>query len=177
MVRSGLFFSWPLRLGALVGLVTCVCCGGSSGQGPANNASPQAVPPLSANDVSWLFPGPTRAEDFAKLIAVRDLTRPNRRIPPNAIPFGPMPCFNNFSKSRKPRGASRGHPDRIGLPAEAQIDRRLVHRRHPHRCRRARPLERYSRAIRTVAGDSTDYPAGDAKRRMALPKCTTSQGI
>ena len=74
MVRSGLFFSWPLRLGALVGLVTCVCCGGSSGQGPANNASPQAVPPLSADDVSLLFPGPTRAEDFAKLIAVSDLS-------------------------------------------------------------------------------------------------------
>jgi hypothetical protein len=37
-------------------------------------APTQAILPISADDVCLSFPAPTRAEDFDKLIAVRDLT-------------------------------------------------------------------------------------------------------
>ena len=40
-----------------------------------------AIQPLSANDVSWLFPAPTKAEDFANLISMADLTAPNPQDP------------------------------------------------------------------------------------------------
>ena len=77
------FHSLPFRTAALLGilLTSAVCgqkpAGDQSGSGSAAPVAPiQAGAPLSANDVSWLFPVPTKAADFANLIAVRDLTTP-----------------------------------------------------------------------------------------------------
>jgi hypothetical protein len=74
---SRIFSFGHLRLGLIGILIIGGVCSTSfwHGHAAAVDAAPaQSVPPLSANDVSLLFPAPTRAEDFAKLIAVRDLT-------------------------------------------------------------------------------------------------------
>jgi hypothetical protein len=52
-----------------------------AGVGDAALAQTPAVQPLSANDISWLFPPPTQASDFAKLISMRDLTSQNPQDP------------------------------------------------------------------------------------------------
>ncbi len=49
--------------------------------------------PLSANDVSWLFPAPTKATDFANLIAVADVTTPNSQDPTQRDPIWPDAVF------------------------------------------------------------------------------------
>src|ERR1700680_655978 len=49
-------------------------------------AQTQIVQPLSANDVSWLFPAPVRVEDFDKLIAIRNLTTQNLQDPTKRDP-------------------------------------------------------------------------------------------
>jgi hypothetical protein len=79
------------------------------------------VPPLSADDVSILFPAPTRAGDFANLIAVRDLTTPNPQDPTKRDPVWPDAVFQQFlgiAASQKAQVA--GTQVRIGLPPEAQ---------------------------------------------------------
>src|ERR1700738_1016516 len=59
----------------VVGFITCV---GLPAQrmGSAVRAQTPAVP-LSADDVSWLFPPPTRFEDLEKLISMGDLAFPD----------------------------------------------------------------------------------------------------
>ena len=80
----------------------------------------QAVIPLSANDVSWLFPVPMRAEDFSNLIAVRDLTSPNRNDPTQRDPVWPDAVFQQFlAIDSSPAAQVAGTPISIGLPAEA----------------------------------------------------------
>src|ERR1700737_2795564 len=81
MDSSGIFSFRYLRLGLIGILVAGGAWTGSfpDGQAAAGArdfvlAQAPAIPPLSADDVSLLFPAPTREEDFAKLIAVRDLT-------------------------------------------------------------------------------------------------------
>jgi hypothetical protein len=77
--------------------------------------------PLSANDVSWLFPAPTRAEDFAKLIAVRDLTSQNLQDPTKRDLVWPYAVFQRFlALAASPAAQIAGTPIQIGLPAEAQ---------------------------------------------------------
>lgn len=78
---SGTFSFRYLRLGLIGIFVAGGAWTGSSPYGQADAsardvvlAQTPAIPPLSADDVSLLFPAPTREEDFAKLIAVRDLT-------------------------------------------------------------------------------------------------------
>src|SRR5580704_11135069 len=56
----------------------------------------QAIPPLSPSDVSWLFPAPSRPEDFANLIAVNDLTTPNLQDPTKRDPVWPDAVFQRF---------------------------------------------------------------------------------
>jgi hypothetical protein len=81
----------------------------------------QVIPPLSANDVSLLFPVPTRAEDFAKLIAVRDLTTQNPQDPTKRDLVWPYPVFQRFIEiANGPATQVAGSQSRIGLPAEAQ---------------------------------------------------------
>lgn len=82
MDGSGVSSPKYLRLTVLTISAACAACGDSSHKEQTNDGAVAAVPgpliaPLSADDVSVLFPAPTRAEDFAKLIAVADLTTQN----------------------------------------------------------------------------------------------------
>src|SRR6266481_1231638 len=103
MDSSGIFSFRYVRLG-LIGILAAggVCYGSfrqghdDAGAGGAVSAQTQAIPPLSANDVSWLFPAPMRAEDFAKLIAVRDLTTQNAQDPTKRDPVWPDAAFQQF---------------------------------------------------------------------------------
>jgi hypothetical protein len=77
-------------------------------------AQTQPTPPLSADDVSWLFPVPTRAEDLNKLISMRDLAAPNKQDP-----VWPDATFQQFLTVAA--AAQVGSTEsRIGLPAGAQ---------------------------------------------------------
>jgi hypothetical protein len=91
---------------------------GVSGAG-AGPAQAQTTSPLSANDVSVLFPAPTRAADFAKLIAVRDLTTQNPQDPTKRDPVWPYAVFQRFlAIAASPAAQVAG--TQIGLPIEAQ---------------------------------------------------------
>jgi hypothetical protein len=71
--------------------------------------------------VSFLFPAPTRAEDFAKLIAVRDLTTQNPQDPTKRDLVWPYSVFQRFVEiANGPAAQVAGSQSRIGLPAEAQ---------------------------------------------------------
>jgi hypothetical protein len=86
----------------------------------AQTTSPNA--PLSANDVSILFPAPTTAADFANLIAVKDLTAPNPQDPTKRSPVWPDDAFQQFiANAASPAAQIAGSSDRIGLPIEAQV--------------------------------------------------------
>jgi len=77
--------------------------------------------PLSANDVSWLFPAPKQADDFAKLIAVRDLTAPNPQDPTKRDQILSDAAFQQFiAIAASPATAVAGTTNRIGLPSQAQ---------------------------------------------------------
>jgi hypothetical protein len=85
------------------------------------HAQPLATPPLSANDVSWLFPPPKVAEDFGKLIPVRDLTAPNPQDPTKRDAVWPDAAFQQFLAIAAGSAAQvSGTQSRIGLPPEAQ---------------------------------------------------------
>jgi len=103
---------------ALLGIAAICCgCGNSSRQGHADSAAASAIPtqtaanaPLSANDVSWLFSVPTRAQDFANLIAVRDITTPNPQDPTKRDPVWNDATFQQFlSIVNGPRHKSPAH--------------------------------------------------------------------
>jgi mono/diheme cytochrome c family protein len=115
-----------LKLALLGIFLTTAGC--KSKQGAENSASgapvsPQIQPnaPLSANDVSWLFPAPTRAEDFANLIAVRDVTTPNPQDPTKRDPVWSDTAFQQFlSIVSGPAAQVAGTKAQISLPKEAQ---------------------------------------------------------
>jgi hypothetical protein len=114
------------RLGLAAILVACGACGCASRNGASNggggNAAPvQTIPPLSADDVSILFPAPTRAGDLANLIAVRDLTTPDPRDAAKRDPVWPETVFQQFlGIAASPAAQVAGTTIRIGLPAPAQ---------------------------------------------------------
>jgi hypothetical protein len=71
--------------------------------------------------VSLLFPAPTRPEDFAKLIAVRDLTTQDPRDPAKRDPVWPDAAFQQFVAIAASTAAQvASTQSRIGLPREAQ---------------------------------------------------------
>lgn len=81
----------------------------------------QAIAPLSADDVSLLFPAPTRSEDFANLVAMQDLTAPDPQDPTKRDPVWSDAVFQQFitianGSSSQVAGTKVG----IGLPAEAK---------------------------------------------------------
>jgi hypothetical protein len=80
------------------------------------------VQPLSANDVSWLFPPPVRAEDFDTLISIRDLTTQNPEDPTKHDPLWPDAEFAQFlSITASPAALVAGTPpQRISLPPEVR---------------------------------------------------------
>jgi hypothetical protein len=119
-----------LKFGAIGILVFCgascmddVAVAADAGAGSAliSPAPAQAIPPLAPNDVSWLFPAPTRAEDFDKLISMGDLTAPNPQDPTKRDPVWPDAAFQQFlAIAASPAAQVAGTPIRIGLPVEAQ---------------------------------------------------------
>ena len=81
----------------------------------------QPIAPLSANDVSWLFPAPTRAADFDNLIAVRDVTTPNPEDPGKRDPIWPDSVFQQFLTIVSGAQAKvDGTNAQISLPLEAR---------------------------------------------------------
>lgn len=72
------------------------------------------VEPLSANDISWLFPAPASDADLAKLISMRDLTANDGAI-------WSEEAFQQFlAIAAGPAGSVEGTTHRIGLPAEVR---------------------------------------------------------
>ena len=126
MDNSGTRFHKYLRLGLIAALLTGGVCAASFRLGHTKSvaaapAPTQAIQPLSADDLSLLFPAPTRPEDFAKLIAVRDLTTPNAQDPTKRDPVWPVAVFQQFlAIAAGPAAQVDGTQARIGLPAEAQ---------------------------------------------------------
>jgi hypothetical protein len=90
--------------------------------GPGSVAFAQTqTQPLSANDVSWLFPAPKRAEDFAKLIAMSDLAAQNPQDPTKRDRIWSDAAFQQFiGTAASPAASIAGTANRIGLPSEAQ---------------------------------------------------------
>jgi hypothetical protein len=128
MDRLPLVSFGSLRVVLIGILALCGACDGSSRREPANSGGGKTVQgqvlpiaPLSANDVSVLFPAPTRAEDFGKLIAVRDLTTQSAQDPTKRDPVWPDAVFQQFlAIAGSPAAQISGTPIRIGLPPEAQ---------------------------------------------------------
>jgi hypothetical protein len=114
---------------ALIGiLAACGGCGSTgnthagAGSGGGEHTQTQTIPPLSANDVSWLFPVPTRAEDFANLIAVRDITTPDPQDSTKRNPVWSDAAFQQFlSIVNGPQTQVTGTKAQISLPAEARV--------------------------------------------------------
>ncbi len=127
MNTSVLHTSRYLKRGILVLLLVSAACHKkvasnniSSGTPPAV-APTQPVAPLSANDVSWLFPAPAHAEDFANLIAVRDVTTPNPLDPTKRDPVWPDSVFQQFlTIVNGPEANVAGTNAQISLPTEAR---------------------------------------------------------
>jgi hypothetical protein len=81
----------------------------------------QSNAPISPNDVSWLFPVPTRAADFANLIAVQDVTTPNLQDPTKRDPVWPDATFQQFVRIvNGPKAQVVGTTAQISLPKETQ---------------------------------------------------------
>jgi hypothetical protein len=88
---------------------------------PPGVAPIQTIAPLSANDVSWLFPAPSHAEDFANLIAVRDVTTPNPQDPTKRDPIWPDSVFQQFlTIANGAQAKVAGTNAQISLPTEAR---------------------------------------------------------
>jgi hypothetical protein len=121
---SRIFSFVRVRLGLTGILIVAFVCSASFWHGHAGATgvpSAQVIPPVSANDVSFLFPAPTRAEDFAKLIAVRDLTTQNPQDPTKRDLVWPYAVFQRFIEiANGPAAQVAGSQSRIDLPTEAQ---------------------------------------------------------
>jgi len=124
MDSSGVFSFRYVRLGLIGILVAGGAWTGSSPYGQADSGARNvvlqtpAIPPLSADDVSLLFPAPTREEDFAKLIAVRDLTTQDQ-IRRNATLSGQTRCLSNLSRSPTARrGRLRAQRLELAYPSK-----------------------------------------------------------
>jgi hypothetical protein len=91
-----------------------------SNEAPDRPAVPTvAEKPLSADDVSWLFPAPVKTEDLARLIAIADLTVPNAQDPSKRDRVWSDSIFQQFLAIAASPAASVGS-NKIGLPAEAK---------------------------------------------------------
>src|SRR5277367_1407664 len=114
-------------LGILLATALAVACHNPSEKNPTPTpvSTVAQIPPntpLSANDVSWLFPAPTKAADFANLIAVADVTTPNPQYPTKRDPIWPDAVFQQFlAIANGPQAqVSGGSTAQISLPAEAR---------------------------------------------------------
>ena len=119
------------RIGSLalgLALVLAPGCTNSQPASPANPGAPaspsagsqagQVISPLSANDVSWLFPPPKTAADLSRLIAVKDLTVPDPANPGAQIPAWSDADFAQFLALAESPAAQAGG-SKIVLPPAA----------------------------------------------------------
>src|SRR5271156_895277 len=123
MHTSGMSSLRYARLGFIGSLIVCGVSGWACKSKPQPQpASAPAVQPLSANDVSWLFPAPTQAADFANLIAVRDITTPDPQDPTKRDPVWSDAAFQQFLAIADGPAAQAGPgaTGQIALPKEAQ---------------------------------------------------------
>ena len=127
MNSSALHTSRRLKLAVLGILLVSTACNKKTSDGSSGNEAPRAVAPiqlnapLSANDVSWLFPVPTRAADFANLIAIRDVTMPNPQDPTKRDPVWSDSAFQQFLNIvNGPQAQVSGTNAKVSLPAEAR---------------------------------------------------------
>lgn len=116
-----------LKLAILGVLLISAACNKKSSSDNSSSGTPTAAPsiqpiaPLSANDVSWLFPAPSHAEDFANLIAVRDVTTPNPQDPTKRDPIWPDSVFQQFlTIANGTQAKVAGTNAQISLPTEAR---------------------------------------------------------
>ena len=110
-----------LKIAAFCAAIITVVATAEIAPAPGARAQTPAVQPLSADDVSWLFPPPVRAEDFAKLISMSDLTVPDPADPAKRDPVWPAAAFQQFlAIAASPAGQVAGTGSRIGLPPEVQ---------------------------------------------------------
>ena len=115
-------FSGRFAAGAYRFAVLAILCFATVASASAQTTAPPAAPelPLSADDVSWLFPAPTKVADLANLIAMNDLTVPNPQDPTKRDPVWSDAIFQQFiAIAGSPAGAVSAS-DKIGLPAEAR---------------------------------------------------------
>src|ERR1700734_327688 len=112
--------SSKLKLVALGFVVFTVGCHSKSATNTppsqTTSATTQAQPiaPLSANDVSWLFPAPTTTADLANLIAVKDITVSGGPVWTDAV-------FQQFvAIADSPTTQVAGTSNQISLPQEAR---------------------------------------------------------
>src|SRR5271170_1444712 len=123
MHTSGMSSLRYARLGFIGSLIVCGVSGWACKSKPQPQpASAPAVQPLSANDVSWLFPAPTQAADFANLIAVRDITTPDPQDPTKRDPIWSDAAFQQFLAIADGPAAQAGPgaTGQIALPKDAQ---------------------------------------------------------
>ncbi len=82
-------------------------------------AKPAQAAPLSADDVSWLFPAPRTAKDLENTIAIADLTAPDPKDASKRASIWPAAAFEQFiANANGPATQIGSH--RIKLPPEAQ---------------------------------------------------------
>ena len=127
MNASALDASRYLKVAILGVLVLSAACHKKVSSNNTGSGTPPAVAPtqpsapLSANDVSWLFPAPTRAADLDNLIAVRDVTTPNPQDPSKRDPIWPDSVFQQFLTIVNGAQAKvDGTNAQISLPLEAR---------------------------------------------------------
>lgn len=112
---------WGALAVAAILLAGCDDTPKNNGGGTAPNPPTAPVAPLSANDVSWLFPPPASASDMASVIAIKDVTSPDPQNPAQRDPVWSPAAFQNFlSIANGSAGAVSGSSARIGLPKAAQ---------------------------------------------------------
>jgi hypothetical protein len=103
--------------------VAALLCGTATGAfaQAAAQQLPSAKPeqPLAADDVSWLFPAPTKASDLANLIAIGDLTAPDPQDPTKRVRVWSDAAFQQFLAIAQSPAAAAGS-DRVAVPAEAR---------------------------------------------------------
>jgi hypothetical protein len=92
---------------------------GDSGVGGLALAQTPPIPAISANDVSWLFPAPTRAENFYKLISLGDLTTQNQQNPTKRDQVWPDAAFQSFLETAAAAQVP-GTQSNLGFPPEAK---------------------------------------------------------
>jgi hypothetical protein len=115
-------------IGILVGSAVCIAGHGHRHTEAAQVVAPlqtQGIAPLSADDVSLLFPAPTKTADLAKLIAVHDLTAPDPQNPAKRNLVWSDSAFESLlgiAQGQFGQVAGAPPPNQIGLPQEAQSE-------------------------------------------------------